>query len=186
MIKTARLLSLLAVIIPILPCLAFGTDSCSVSEVVDGDTLRVRCGGSRSREESVRLIGIDAPEQEPNEKAMRDATRSGQDLSTILAAGRKAASHARSLVGKGASVKLEYDVERRDRYGRRLAYVYLNNQSMLNERMVSDGFAALLTFPPNIRYVDTLREAYRKARSDRKGLWGEGRLLDKKPAHRTR
>ncbi len=62
----------------------------TVVRVVDGDTLKVRYWG---KEESIRLIGIDTPESRVNKKAKRDAKRSGQDVKTITAMGKRATNH---------------------------------------------------------------------------------------------
>ena len=68
--------------------------SAKVLRVIDGDTLKVNYQGN---EESVRLIGIDAPESRPNKKAKNDAQRSGEDLKTITAMGKEATNYSRAL-----------------------------------------------------------------------------------------
>jgi micrococcal nuclease len=143
-------------------------ESAKVLKVVDGDTLKVRYKGI---EESVRLIGIDAPESRPNKKARNDAQRSGEDLKTITAMGKEATSYAKSLVKPGDTVKMEFDVQKRDKYGRLLAYVYLSNGKMLNEETVKAGYANLMTVPPNVKYQGRVLKAYREARESREGLW---------------
>ena len=82
-----------------------------VINVVDGDTLKINYKG---KEESVRLIGIDAPESRPNKKAKSDARRSGEDLKTITAMGKEATKFVKTLVKPGDTVKIEFDVEKRD------------------------------------------------------------------------
>ncbi len=67
----------------------------TVVRVVDGDTLWVRYGGQR---EKVRLIGIDTPESRVNKKTKKDAKRSGQDIKTIIAMGKRATEYVESLV----------------------------------------------------------------------------------------
>ncbi len=67
----------------------------TVTRIVDGDTIKVRYWG---KEESVRLIGIDTPESRVNKKAKRDAKRSGQDLKTIIAMGKRATKYVEGLV----------------------------------------------------------------------------------------
>ncbi len=67
----------------------------TVVRVVDGDTLKVRYWG---KEESIRLIGIDTPESRANKKAKRDAKRSGQDIKTITAMGKRATRYVEGLV----------------------------------------------------------------------------------------
>jgi micrococcal nuclease len=72
-------------------------ESTKVISVVDGDTLKVNYKG---KEESVRLIGIDAPESRPNEKAKNDAQRSGEDLKTITAMGKETTKFVKTIIGE--------------------------------------------------------------------------------------
>ncbi len=78
----------------------------TVIKVVDGDTLKVRYWG---KEESIRLIGIDTPESRVNKKAKRDAKRSGQDIKTIIAMGKRATEYVESLVRPGDLITIEFD-----------------------------------------------------------------------------
>ena len=77
----------------------------------------------------------------------------------------------RELLPEGAGLRLERDVEARDRYGRLLAYVYLPDGTFVNRSMVEDGFAGPLTIPPNVAHADEISEAGRRARTDGRGLW---------------
>jgi endonuclease YncB( thermonuclease family) len=86
---------------------------CSVIRVVDGDTFHCRLPDGK--DEKVRLVGIDTPEIERNPKAIMDAGRSGQDLETIVSLGKKAANFTKSYLKPGATVKLELDVQPRDK-----------------------------------------------------------------------
>ena len=118
-----RLFCVLLLAILTLPLQAVSIEnigSAKVLRVVDGDTLRVNYKG---KEEGVRLIGIDAPESRPNKKAKNDAQRSGEDLKTITAMGKEATKYVKTLVKPGDTVKIEFDVEKRDKYGRLLGYV---------------------------------------------------------------
>ncbi len=107
----------------------------TVVRVVDGDTLKVRYWG---KEESIRLIGIDTPESRVNKKAKRDAKRSGQDIKTITAMGKRATEYVESLVKPGDLITIEFDAQQRDRYGRLLGYVYLSNGKMLSEEIIKE------------------------------------------------
>lgn len=80
-------------------------DVVKVVRMVDGDTLKVNYKG---KEESVRLIGIDAPESRPNKKAKNDAQRSGEDLKTITAMGKEATNYVKGLVKPGDTVSIEF------------------------------------------------------------------------------
>ena len=143
-------------------------ETVKILRVVDGDTLKINYKG---KQESIRLIGIDAPESRVNPRAKREAQRTGEDMKTILAMGKEATQFVNTLVKSGDKVSIEFDVEKRDNYGRLLGYVYLSNGKMLNEEIVKSGYANLLTIPPNIKYQDRFVRAYREARGNNRGLW---------------
>ncbi len=92
----------------------------TVLRIIDGDTLKVKY---HKIEESVRLIGIDTPECRGNKKAKKDAKRSGKDIKHIITQGREAKKYIKTLVKCGDLVTLDFDVQKRDRYGRLLGYV---------------------------------------------------------------
>ncbi len=114
---------------------------------------------------------IDTPESRVNKKAKRDAKRSGQDIKTIIVMGKSATEYVESLVKSGDLIKIEFDVEQRDRYGRLLGYVYLSNGKMLNEEIVKAGYANVMTIPPNVKCQDRFLKAYQEAREGERGLW---------------
>lgn len=137
------------------------TTSCTITRIIDGDTIEC------ARLGRVRLIGMDTPES--NQRPF------GAHASTALLA----------LIPVGSEVQLEPDVEARDRYGRMLAYVWLG-RTMVNWRMVREGWAVLLTYPPNVQYVEAFEGAERRAREEGKALWAAGGF-DCRPAdHRAR
>ena len=106
--------------------------------VVDGDTIRVVQDG---REEAVRYIGVDTPE----------TVKPGSPVECY----GKAASAANRRLVEGEPVRLVDDVEARDRYGRRLAYVYRSRDDLfVNAELVRDGYATVLTIPPNVAHAD--------------------------------
>ena len=135
-----------------------------VSRVVDGDTLKLSDG------ERVRLIGVDTPEVHYSDKLLRDAKKSGKDVSDIQAMGQKASDFTKSLVS-GKRVRLEFDVKRRDRYGRLLAYVYLLSGEFVNAEIVKAGYAQPMTIPPNVKYAELFQKLYQEARENKRGLW---------------
>jgi len=135
-----------------------------VRRAVDGDTLVLESA------ERVRLIGIDTPEMHMSNKLYREAKRTKTDIQTIMTLGRKAYEFTRNLV-EGKRVRLEFDVERYDKYGRLLCYVYLKDGTFVNAKIIQEGYASLLTIPPNVKYVDLFRELYREARENNRGLW---------------
>lgn len=132
-----------------------------VTKVHDGDTLSVLIG---NREEKIRLIGIDAPElgQEPW--------------------GRKAKRKLQDIIRKtDKTVRIELDVDERDKYGRLLAYLWTKDGRLVNEEMVRSGYALLYTIPPNVKYVDRLRKAQERASKKKVGIWGE-KGLEERPS----
>jgi micrococcal nuclease len=137
------------------------TVSCTVTRITDGDGIE--CEGIGR----VRLIGIDTPELEQQPF------------------GRQAAAALGALMRVGSEVRLEPDVEARDRYGRTLAYVWIGS-TMANWRVVRDGWAVLLTYPPNVQYVDAFTEAERRAREEGRGLWASGGFECLPRDHRAR
>jgi len=136
-----------------------------VKRAVDGDTLVLENG------ERVRLIGIDTPEMHESNKLYRDSQRTGEDITTIQKLGRRSYEFTKKLV-EGKRVNLEFDVERHDKYGRLLAYVYLKDGTFVNAEIVKQGYASLMTIPPNTKYADLLLKLYREAREGQRGLWG--------------
>ncbi len=125
-----------------------------VTKVVDGDTIWVRRAGA---DEKIRLIGIDTPEVD---------WYGGQ----AECFGEEAGRFAQRLLS-GARVALELDRERLDRYGRTLAYVYLEDGRMMNLVLVRQGFAIVTIYPPNDRHEDRLHAAEARARDEARGLW---------------
>jgi len=143
---------------------SFNYTNILVKRVVDGDTLVLESG------ERVRLIGIDTPEMHDSDKLSRDSKRSQQSTSEIKEMGRKSYEFTRKLV-EGKTVSLEFDVERYDRYKRLLAYVYLKDGTFINAEIVKEGYASLMTYPPNVKYSDLFLKLYRQARENKRGLW---------------
>lgn len=141
-------------------------DSLYVKRVVDGDTLKL------SDNSRVRLIGVDTPEVYYSDKLVRDAYRSGKDINQIQALGRKASEFTKKLC-EGKKIRLEFDVEKRDRYRRLLAYVYLEDGTFVNAKILEEGFGQVMTIPPDIKYADKFLSLEKEARQARKGLWNE-------------
>jgi micrococcal nuclease len=119
--------------------------SCTVAFVIDGDSCTCRAGTK------VRLRLVDAPESGP----FGDLAR-------------------RALVGLlpvGETFRIETDRESRDKQGRLLGYVFLEDGQMVNELMIRQGYAFLKPSEDNRRYLPRLREAETAARETRRGLW---------------
>lgn len=129
---------------------------CVVDRVVDGDTFYCRDG------RKVRLIGVDSPEMAQG------------------APGRAARDALRRMLPAGRTVRLESDLTPTDRYGRALAWVWVGG-TLVNEAMARQGWAMLYTVPPDVKYVQRLERAQKKARAERAGLW-KGSAFDCSPS----
>ena len=129
------------------------TSSAVVERAVDGDTV-VLSGGER-----VRYIGVDTPELHHPRKPVQAYAREAMEFNRRLVEGKK--------------VRLEFDVDRRDKYHRLLAYVFLEDGTFVNAELLKQGYAQLLTIPPNVRYVDLFTGLQRQARDAKRGLWGK-------------
>lgn len=125
-----------------------------VLRVIDGDTIEVRFRGTSER---VRYIGVDTPE----------SVAPGQPVECF---GRAASAVNRRLV-EGRRVRLRFDSELRDRYGRLLAYVYAGDR-FVNAELVRRGAATSLTIAPNDTRARFFAGLERRARAARRGLWG--------------
>ncbi len=126
-----------------------------VVRVVDGDTIHVQLP---DRREKVRYIGVDTPET-------RDPRRGVQCF------GKAASEFNARLVGS-ERVRLELDVQQRDRYGRLLAYVYrVRDGLFVNADLARGGYAQPLTIPPNVRFAERFAALARAAREAGRGLW---------------
>ncbi|MGB9561977.1 MAG: thermonuclease family protein [bacterium] len=136
--------------------------------VVDGDTFIVNYNGNYY---SVRLIGIDAPETSGNFKARRDIKKYNISMKALTSLGKLSKRFAQGIVKPGTKLRLEFDVQKVDRYGRLLGYLYLPSGEMINEIMLREGYAMLMTIPPNVKYVKRFRQAFDYAVQNRKGLW---------------
>lgn len=148
--------------------LGYAYSRATVVKVVDGDTLKIEMNGN---EEAVRLIGIDTPESKINKKAKKDAIKAHHDIETITTMGKEAARFVKTLVRKGDTVGIEYDVQKRDKYKRLLVYAYLSDGKMLNEEIVKAGYANVMTYPPNVKYQERFVKAHREARDTKRGLY---------------
>lgn len=123
---------------------------CTISRVSDGDSVVCKPLGR------VRLLLIDAPE-------MSDGSL-----------GREARNELIGMMPVGTEVVAETDVRVTDQFGRVLAYLYLPDGAMVNERMAESGYATALVYPPNVKYVERIREAVNRARKAKRGLWKSG------------
>jgi micrococcal nuclease len=130
-----------------------GPSTTAVERVVDGDTIIVT---GRVR---VRLIGMDTPEVvDPREP--------------VQCFGEAASRRTKALLPEGTAVRLLYDAEHYDRYGRTLAYVYrVSDGLFVNAELVREGYARVLTIPPNVAHVSEFVALAADARRAGRGLW---------------
>ncbi|MFQ5508185.1 MAG: thermonuclease family protein [Leptospirillia bacterium] len=130
----------------------------TVRQVIDGDTVEL------VRKTKVRYIGIDTPEVR-----RREGRQWIFDPEPFALEAK--AENAR-LVG-GREIRLEFDRERTDRYGRLLAYVYLDDM-MVNEQMLLKGLARARAYPPNLHHQKRLKQAEARAKAAGVGIWSQG------------
>jgi micrococcal nuclease len=123
--------------------------------VLDGDTIIADIDGDHIK---IRLIGIDSPESVH------------YNDSENTAAGSLASDFAKSLLVNN-QVWLEYDIEQFDQYGRTLAYVYTKQHGMINDYMLRNGYADVVTYPPNIKYAVLFAKSAEDAKKSNLGLW---------------
>ena len=131
------------------------SDNIRVTKVIDGDTIGLSNG------ESVRYIGIDTPEIREKHGTVW--------VYNPRPYAEEAKAFNKTLV-EGKNIRLEFDVQKRDKYGRLLAYVYESNR-MVNLEMLKEGYAMIYTYPPNVRYTEDFLNAQKLARINEKGLW---------------
>ena len=124
---------------------------------MDGDTFWIDNGTDKGLK--VRLIGVNAPESRKTNR--KDVEYYGKEAKNYLT---KFLSNKR--------VRLVYDVVPKDRYGRTLAYVYLEDGTFLNAHLIKNGYASVMTIPPNVKYADYFVKLQRESRLNRRGLWG--------------
>ncbi len=134
----------------------------TIIRVIDGDTVIVDFYG---REESVRMIGVDAPES-----VSKDETEN-----TIY--GEYASQYTKNHLQEGMVVYLTFDVEKYDRYDRLLAYIWIGKDlndinNLYQKKMVEDGYAVAIRYEPNVRYHSFLEECMDEAAAKECGLWG--------------
>ena len=125
----------------------------AVKRVNDGDTLQLVDG------RLVRYIGVNTPEID-------------HEANTAEPFGFEARARNRELIGT-QRIRLEFDIDRFDDYGRLLAYVFLPDGSMVNEKLIQSGLAYCLYKLPNVKYEDRLLRAQREAMQARAGMWRE-------------
>jgi len=142
----------------------------TVTKIFDGDTFEAEANGKK---EKVRMLGIDTPEKFDSDKLTRDVERTKKDSETIKRLGELSSQFTFKLL-EGKKVLLEPDKSQddRDKYGRLLRYVYLQDGTFVNRKIVEEGYAiAFRKF--KVSKEKELVEAEADARKGKKGLWGD-------------
>ncbi|OGG57465.1 hypothetical protein A2853_03850 [Candidatus Kaiserbacteria bacterium RIFCSPHIGHO2_01_FULL_55_17] len=129
-----------------------------VVKVVDGDTLTIAMDGKNA---TLRLIGLDTPE-------------TVDPRTTVQCFGKEASNKAKQILS-GSSVRIETDPSQGelDKYGRTLAYVFLRDGINFNKYMIAEGYGHEYTYNLPYKYQAEFKEAERKAREEKKGLWAD-------------
>ncbi len=143
---------------------ALAADIRTVRQVSDGDTLVLDNG------EKVRLIGVDTPELHDDSRNRQNARRNQLNAKMV----NGFAVQAKRFTGDrvlGRTVRLEYDWQRQDKYGRTLAYVYRQpDDYFLNAAILQEGYGFAYTFFP-FKYSADFRGYEKRAREKKLGLW---------------
>ncbi|MBN1932734.1 MAG: thermonuclease family protein [Desulfobacterales bacterium] len=127
----------------------------NVKSVIDGDTIILSDG------RHIRYIGINAPEVEHNEQKAQPYGEAAKQFNKNMVFSEK--------------VHLEFDKDRFDQYGRLLAYIFLKDGSLINAKIIAQGYAYFLGRSPNKKYDSLLLQCQRRAMSGHKGIWSRWR-----------
>jgi micrococcal nuclease len=131
-------------------------NSATVKRVIDGDTIEIAIGGKTER---VRLIGIDTPETKHPTKG-------------VECFGPEASAYTELLLPEGTALRVERDIEARDKYGRLLLYVYIADSNVFaNLDLVMNGYARPMVFEPNSAHKADFAQAATQAELRNVGLW---------------
>jgi micrococcal nuclease len=168
--STKSIIIYIVVVLLIVTAITLLTDDSDVQtvqliRVVDGDTIIVDYYGV---EERVRLIGVDTPE------SVGRYENNPEDY------GVEASQFTKKLLEDQQTLYMTSDVENRDKYDRLLRYVWLAEpddqmmeETMVNAILLKEGYANILTIPPNVAYEDQFLRLQRQAREQKKGLWSQ-------------
>ena len=136
------------------------SDKATFVRAKDGDTYVVKLE-STGQEATIRLIGVDTPESVAPEEYEKENTAEGKKISEIV----------KSKLQKGDTLSVEYDVQKEDKYGRALAYLYFSDGKMVQDWLVESGYAQMMTIQPNSKYAEHFAELQHTAAENKVGLW---------------
>jgi len=132
-------------------CRSFAFKS-KVIRVIDGDTIVIQSG------EKIRYIGMDTPEMKDPRPQVRYFAQKAKEVNANLVLNK--------------IIDIEFDVEKYDKYKRLLAYIYVG-KTMVNAYLLKEGYASVLTIPPNVKYQEYFLKLQKYARENNKGFWKE-------------
>ena len=136
------------------------SDTATFVRAKDGDTYVVKLD-SNGQEITVRLIGVDTPESVAPEEYYKENTEEGKLISDIV----------KDKIKEGDKLSVEYDAQTEDKYGRILAYLYFDNGEMVQEWLLKNGYAQIMTIQPNSKYADHFLTLQQEAIDNNVGLW---------------
>ena len=139
-----------------------------VIEAIDGDTVKLSNG------KLLRYIGLDTPEVR--------IKNNGQFKYDPQPYSLEASEYNRKLV-EGKFVRIEFDVEKKDKYGRLLGYCFVDD-TFVNAELIKQGYAVIYTLPPNVKYSDIFASLQKKARENEKGLWSDFEVINHTQAYK--
>ena len=145
----------------------------TVKRVIDGDTFEMDAKDENGKYLRVRLLGIDTPEKFESSKLDKDAERTGKDKKVIQRLGEMASDYVKKLAeGKKVILEPEPNYEDKDVYGRLLRYIYLEDGTFINKKIVEDGYGnAFRKYP--VSKLNEIIKAENEARQNNRGLWGD-------------
>ena len=141
--------------------------SIKVLEVIDGDTVKLSNG------RLLRYIGLDTPEVRVKKNGEFEYDPQPFSL--------EATEYNRKLV-EGKSVRVEFDIVKKDKYDRLLGYCFVKDV-FVNAELIKQGYALIYTWVPNVKYVDTFVALGKQARANKKGLWYDFKTISHSQAH---
>lgn len=143
-------------------------DGLVAEKILRADLILLKSG------KKIRLIGLKAPEPPRRKNIQRDDFGNVIEppVTPVKTIEERAFEYARSLL-EDKRVRLEYDTENKDEDFNTYAYVFLPDGTFVNAEILRQGFANLKLVPPNMKYAEALRQAYKEARAEQRGLQGE-------------
>lgn len=127
-----------------------------ITKTVDGDTIKADISG---KIETIRLIGVDTPETKDPRKKVQCFGQAASDYTNV------------SLVGKDVRLVADHSQDNRDKYGRLLRYVFLDESTNFNEQLIAEGYAYEYTYDVPYEYQAEFKAALTTASAQGKGLW---------------